>query len=327
MAEIARSSREQGGPSVAQGCSIEKFMKMNSSAFSRAADPAVVENWMQEVQKILTVPHYTNEQRVLYTTYKLAGEDERWWTTTRLLEEQRTTLVPMTWACFRDIFFDRYYPTSVKEARVRRLLQGDFQGYVAYIKDLSKEKLEQVDIPVVREFPNVFLEELSGLPLDREIKFTVDLLSGSAPSFQELKRQLVSAPVLAIPSGEDEFEIYSDASLMGLGCLLMQHDEVITYASRQLKKYEKSYPVHDLELAAVVYAFKIWSCHPGKANVVTDVLSRKFVGLALVVMEIQHAILMDLEMLNIDLVEDSPQAFIASLVDAHLLTRLPKGIV
>ncbi|BBG95481.1 cold shock domain protein 1 [Prunus dulcis] len=54
------------------------------------------------------------------------------------------------------------------------------------------------------------------------------------------------------------FVIYSDASLQGLGCVLMQHDRVIAYASRQLKKHEQNYPVHDLELAAVVFALKIW---------------------------------------------------------------------
>ena len=52
--------------------------------------------------------------------------------------------------------------------------------------------------------------------------------------------------------------VYSDASRQGLGCVLMQNDRVIAYASRQLKKYEENYPTHDLELAAVVFALKIW---------------------------------------------------------------------
>ena len=52
--------------------------------------------------------------------------------------------------------------------------------------------------------------------------------------------------------------VYSDASRQGLGCVLMQHGKVITYASRQLKKHELNYPTHDLELAAVVFALKIW---------------------------------------------------------------------
>jgi len=52
--------------------------------------------------------------------------------------------------------------------------------------------------------------------------------------------------------------VYSDASGKGLGCVLMQHGKVIAYASRQLKTHEVNYPVHDLELAAVVFALRIW---------------------------------------------------------------------
>ncbi|RVX02879.1 Retrovirus-related Pol polyprotein from transposon 17.6 [Vitis vinifera] len=54
------------------------------------------------------------------------------------------------------------------------------------------------------------------------------------------------------------FMVYSDASHQGLGCVLMQHGRVVAYASRQLKPYERNYPTHDLELAVVVFALKIW---------------------------------------------------------------------
>jgi len=56
----------------------------------------------------------------------------------------------------------------------------------------------------------------------------------------------------------EEYTVYSDASKNGLGCILMQKDKVIAYASRELKPYEKNYPTHDLELAAVVFALKFW---------------------------------------------------------------------
>ena len=77
-------------------------------------------------------------------------------------------------------------------------------------------------------------------------------------SFRLLKEKLVSAPVLSILEGTEDMVIYSDASLKGLGCVLMQHGKVIAYASRQLKPNELNYPVHDLELAAVVFALKQW---------------------------------------------------------------------
>ena len=52
--------------------------------------------------------------------------------------------------------------------------------------------------------------------------------------------------------------VYSDASRQGLGCVLMQNDKVIVYASRKLKKHEENYPTHDLELVVLVFALKIW---------------------------------------------------------------------
>ena len=68
---------------------------------------------------------------------------------------------------------------------------------------------------------------------------------------------MLIAPVLTIPSGTRGFVIYSDDSLKGLDCVLMQNGKVVAYASRQLKNYEKNYPIHDLELVAIVFALKI----------------------------------------------------------------------
>jgi hypothetical protein len=57
---------------------------------------------------------------------------------------------------------------------------------------------------------------------------------------------------------EKPFSIYCDASGEGLGCVLMQDDHVVAYASRQLRKHEEKYLTHDLELSVVVHALKIW---------------------------------------------------------------------
>jgi len=77
-------------------------------------------------------------------------------------------------------------------------------------------------------------------------------------SFQELKKRLAIAPVLALPSGTKGFVVYSNASKKGLGCILMQHERVIAYASKQLKPQAVNYPVHDLELVAVIFALRVW---------------------------------------------------------------------
>src|SRR5262249_16886968 len=103
-----------------------------------------------------------------------------------------------------------------------------------------------------------FIQDFSSLasPLThltrKNVKFVWSL--DCEQSFQELKRRLTSALVLSLPDDSGGFVVYTDASLLGLGCVLMQHGKVIAYASRQLKDHERNYPTHDLELAAVVHA-------------------------------------------------------------------------
>ncbi|GKB93008.1 putative reverse transcriptase domain-containing protein [Tanacetum coccineum] len=77
-------------------------------------------------------------------------------------------------------------------------------------------------------------------------------------SFQLLKQKLCEAPILVLPEGNNDFVVYYDALLQGLGAVLMQREKVIAYASRQLKPHEENYTTHDLELGAVVFALKIW---------------------------------------------------------------------
>ena len=77
-------------------------------------------------------------------------------------------------------------------------------------------------------------------------------------SFEELKKKLTTAPVLIMPDIHMGFDVYCDASRLRLGCVLMQEGRVVAYASRQLRRHELNYPTHDLELAVVVHALKIW---------------------------------------------------------------------
>jgi hypothetical protein len=77
-------------------------------------------------------------------------------------------------------------------------------------------------------------------------------------SFQELMKRLTTAPVLTMPDMEKPFSIYRDASGQVLGCVLMQDGHVVAYASRHLRKHEEKYLTHDMELAAMVHALKIW---------------------------------------------------------------------
>jgi hypothetical protein len=61
-------------------------------------------------------------------------------------------------------------------------------------------------------------------------------------TFQTLKHKLVNAHILSLSKSGNHFTVYTDASRIGLGCVLMQDGKVIDYGSRQLKKHERNYP-------------------------------------------------------------------------------------
>jgi hypothetical protein len=98
-------------------------------------------------------------------------------------------------------------------------------------------------------------------------------------SFDELRKRLTTTPVLTMPDIHKSFDIYCDASKQGLGCVLMQEGHGIAYASRQLRKHEQNYPTHDLELAAVIHALKIWRHYllGHKCQIYTDHKSLKYI--------------------------------------------------
>ena len=125
-------------------------------------------------------------------------------------------------------------------------------------KNVSKVKSFLSLAGYYRKFVEGFSKIVAPLTKLKRKDVKYDWVDACQQSFEELKGRLTSAPVLALPNGRDRFVVYSDASMQGLGCVSMQNDRVIAYASRQLKKHEENYPTHDLELAAVVFALKIW---------------------------------------------------------------------
>ncbi|GJY58754.1 putative reverse transcriptase domain-containing protein [Tanacetum coccineum] len=143
----------------------------------------------------------------------------------------------------------------------------------------GEKKLE--DIPIIR------IEQPLTLLTQKDKSF--DWGEEQEKAFQTLKDTMCSAPILALPEGPDDFVVYYDTLGQGLRYVLMQRSKVIAYASQKLKVHEKNYTTHDLELDAVkelnmrkrrwIELFSDYDCeiryHPGKANVVADVLNRK----------------------------------------------------
>jgi hypothetical protein len=98
-------------------------------------------------------------------------------------------------------------------------------------------------------------------------------------AFHTLWQHMTTAPVLAQPDNNRPFDVYCDASGTGLGCFLMQDNRVIAYASRALWPHEQNYPTHDLELAVVVQALKMWRHYlmGTHCNIYTDHKSLKYI--------------------------------------------------
>ncbi|XP_074355323.1 uncharacterized protein LOC141694503 [Apium graveolens] len=251
---------------------------------------------------------------------------------------------------------------ALKESK---LLSKGCDGYLAFVKDISKDEPRIEDYPIVKEYEDVFPDELPGLPPHREVEFTIELVPGAEPISKapyrmtplELSREeheehlhtvleilrdkklfvkfskcefwLEEMAFLGhVVSGSGGFQVYSDTSKRGLGCVLMQHGKVISYASWKLKPYEVNYHTHDLELAALVFALKIWRhylYHPGKMNVVADALNKKNLGSVASLITQPHLI-SDSERLGVGSYVRGSGGSIASLkVESNLISRVKEA--
>ncbi|GKD39132.1 putative reverse transcriptase domain-containing protein, partial [Tanacetum coccineum] len=141
-------------------------------------------------------------------------------------------------------------------------------------------------IPKV-QFPGHVINS-QGIHVDpAKIESIKDWASPKSPTEIRQFLGLAGAPILALSERSKDFIVYCDASIKGLGAVLMQREKVIAYASRQLKIHEKNYTTHDLELGKELNMrqhrwlelLSDYDCeiryHLGKANVVADALSRK----------------------------------------------------
>jgi hypothetical protein len=145
-------------------------------------------------------------------------------------------------------------PTTVRQIR-------SFLGLAGYYRRLIPD-FSQIEKPITEK---------------KEAKFVWGQKCEDA--FHKLRQHLTTAPVLAQPDSSKPFDVYCDASSTGLGCVLMQDNQVIAYASRALRPHEQNYPTHDLELADVVHALKMWRYYlmGTHCNIFTDHKSLKYI--------------------------------------------------
>ncbi|GJX34302.1 retrotransposon protein, putative, ty3-gypsy subclass [Tanacetum coccineum] len=88
-----------------------------------------------------------------------------------------------------------------------------------------------------RRFIEEFLKIAKSMTKLTQKKVKFDWDDEQEAAFQLIKKKLCSAPILALPEGSKDFIVYCDASIKGLGDVLMQREKVIAYTSRQLRKF------------------------------------------------------------------------------------------
>ncbi|XP_057975251.1 uncharacterized protein LOC131162661 [Malania oleifera] len=115
----------------------------NDVGATSGVDPLVAKSWVQEMKKMLAVLSCTDAQKVLFATFKLTGEAERWWQAIKLLEEQWAVPTNMIWSRFKELFYDRYFPATTRAAKAEEffyLTQGQLtvQQYAAKFMELSR---------------------------------------------------------------------------------------------------------------------------------------------------------------------------------------------
>jgi len=147
-------------------------------------------------------------------------------------------------------------PTSVYQIRSFLGLAGYYRRFIPDFSRIAKPMTELVK---------------------KGVKFVWD--DKCEEAFHTLRAQLTIAPVLATPNSTKPFDVYCDASGTGLGCVLMEDNRVIAYASRALRNHEMNYPTHDLELAADIHTLKLWRHHlmGTHCNIYTDHKSLKYI--------------------------------------------------
>nr|GEW57779.1 hypothetical protein [Tanacetum cinerariifolium] len=181
----------------------------------------------------------------------------------------------------------RISETSVVLRGCTKYIEKGCQVYLAQVtskktEDKTEEKRLE-DVPIVREFMEVFLEDLPRLPPARQVEFQINLVPGAAAVarapfvivfiddiliYSKIRKEheghlklFLSEGIHVDPAKIESIKDWASPKTLTeirLGVVLMQKEKVIAYASRQLKVHEKNYTAHDLELGTVVFALKMW---------------------------------------------------------------------
>nr|GEX15695.1 putative reverse transcriptase domain-containing protein [Tanacetum cinerariifolium] len=324
-ADNTNRNTQEGETPVAKKYSYKEFMSCQPSYFKGTKGAIGLIHWFERTESEFLRSNCIKDSKVKFDIGTLTKDALSWWnsfTQPIEIEEAYNT----TWSELKKILTKRSLhrglprsiegnviaskPKTLEEAiTIAQRLMG--QGERALQKSVlkSKQQCPQESIFAERQERSPRPKRIHGHAIESQgihvnpakIEAVKYWASATTPTeiyhFLRLARYyqiFIKAPILKLPKGNNDFVVYYDASLQGLGAVLMQREKVTAYASRQLKPHEENYTTHDLELGAVVFALKKelnmrqrrwlemltnYDCricyHPRKANVVADALRRK----------------------------------------------------
>ncbi|XP_070002564.1 uncharacterized protein [Nicotiana sylvestris] len=214
---------------------LDRFTKLFTSTFS-GASTMDSQDYLDSCHEVLRNMGIVETNGVDFATFRLSGSAKSWWRDYCLARPASSP--SLTWEQFKALFLEKFLTVTQREA-FRRQFECLQQGYYRrFVKGLSS-----IAAPMTK-----LTQKGAQFRWSDECE----------ASFQRLKTARTTTPMLVLPTSSRPYTVYYDASLIGLGVVLMQDDKVIAYASRQLKIHEKNYPVHDLELGSILHALKIW---------------------------------------------------------------------
>nr|GEU62715.1 hypothetical protein [Tanacetum cinerariifolium] len=193
--------------------------------------------WFERTESVFSRSNCTEDCKVKFATGTLIEEALSWWNSFAQpigIEEA----YKITWVEFKK--HDK--ETTNNNAQVRAYMLRDRNAYrdlnvvTAQVMEKKSEDTRLENIPVVKDFLDVFPEDVPGLPPVIQVEFQIDLIPRAAPvarapyrlalsEIQELSDQLQELADRALPEGNDDFVIYCDASHQGLGAGLMQREK------------------------------------------------------------------------------------------------------
>ncbi|GJX73797.1 putative reverse transcriptase domain-containing protein [Tanacetum coccineum] len=224
--------------------------------------------WAEKMESVFLISNCAITNQVKFASCTLQGSALTWWNS-HVRAVGQDVACTMPWTALKRMITDKYCPQGRDQKAESEYLN------LKSLKTSPDQEKQLEEVPIVQDFPEDISRGLCrGIHVDHaKIESVKDWASPkSSISIDESRSCVEHRFYRNIPEGNEDFIAYCDASIKGLGAVLMQREKVIAYASRQLKIHEKNYTTHDLELGAVVFALKIWRhyLYGTKCTVFTD---------------------------------------------------------